>query len=131
MLPEAWALTMHYSFRFILAALAVWRLTHLISKEDGPWDLLSKFRSRLGQRMVGKMVSCFNCLSLWVALPLALFVGGSVLEMLVCWLALSGSAVLLERVGREPFEFKIEESDDGMLRQNGGGAVDDQPERYR
>jgi Protein of unknown function (DUF1360) len=131
MLSEAPALTMHYSFRFVLAALAVWRLTHLISREDGPWGLLRKFRSGVGRTGFGKLISCFYCVSVWASLPFAWFVGGSVLEMIVGWWAISGAAVLLERATREPFEFSLEENEDGLLRQDKRGADSDQPERYR
>src|SRR5437016_2834288 len=38
---------MHYSFRFLLAALAVWRVTHMLVREDGPWEILVRFRRGL------------------------------------------------------------------------------------
>ena len=60
--------------RFVLAALAVWRLTHLLAAEDGPWDLILRARGRLGATIWGKMLDCFNCLSLWIAIPFACFV---------------------------------------------------------
>jgi hypothetical protein len=47
-------------------------------------------------------MDCFNCLSLWVALPAALFVSRQPLVWMFAWLALSGAACLLERLGREP-----------------------------
>ena len=111
MFSNPWALTTHYSFRFLVAALAVWRATHLLAKEDGPWDVLRKFRRGLGDGVLGKLVSCFYCLSIWVALPFAWFVGGSLVEKAVGWWALSGAAVLLERLTREPFEFKVEDNE--------------------
>ena len=88
--------------RFVLAALATWRVTHLLSSEDGPWDLVARFRARLGRRAVGKLMDCFNCLSFWIAAPAALFVSLWPLEWLMSWLGLSGAACLLERLGREP-----------------------------
>ncbi len=100
---------MHYSFRFVLAVLAVWRITHMLSREDGPWDILVRLRRALGAGMLSKLVACFYCLSVWVALPLAWFLKGSIAETLVGWLALSGGAILLERLVGEPVELKIEE----------------------
>ncbi len=88
--------------RFVLAALATWRLTHLLSSEDGPGDLIVKFRARLGRGLLGKLMDCFNCLSFWIAAPAALFVSLRPLDWLFSWLALSGAACLLERLGREP-----------------------------
>jgi hypothetical protein len=93
--PGFWA-------RFAVAALATWRVTHLLAKEDGPADLVVRLRARLGNGLLGKLMDCFYCLSLWVAVPLSFFVcaGSSRLEplqILVTWLALSGAACLLER----------------------------------
>ena len=84
-------------FLFVLALLATWRVTHLISREDGPGDVLVTLRLRLGTGLLGQLMDCFNCLSLWVAAPLAFVVGRNVLESALAWLALSGGACLLER----------------------------------
>jgi len=102
---------MHYTFRFVLATLAVWRITHLLSHEDGPWDVFLRLRRTLGDSIIGKLVACFYCLSIWVALPFAGFLQGNATETFVGWLAISGAAVLLERLNREPLEFKIEEEE--------------------
>ncbi len=88
--------------RFVLAALATWRVTHLLSSEDGPWDLIARLRARLGRGPLGKLMDCFNCLSFWIAAPAALFVSMRPLDWLMSWLGLSGAACLLERLGREP-----------------------------
>jgi Protein of unknown function (DUF1360) len=89
-------------FRFTLAVLATWRVTHLLASEDGPADIIVKFRSLLGQSLAGKLMDCFNCLSLWIAAPAALFVTRRFVDWLLVWLAVSGAACLLERLGREP-----------------------------
>jgi hypothetical protein len=88
-------------WRFFLAVLATWRVTHLLASEDGPADIIVRFRVLLGQSIVGKLMDCFNCLSLWIAALAALFVSRKPLEWLFCWLALSGGACLLERWGQE------------------------------
>ena len=85
--------------RFVLAVLATWRITHLLASEDGPADLVVRFRARLGNRLIGKLLDCFQCLSLWIALPIAFFVSWKPLDLLFTWLALSGAACLLERIG--------------------------------
>jgi hypothetical protein len=100
---------MHYTFRFLLAALAVWRVTHMLAHEDGPWEILVRFRRGLGP--LKKLVGCFYCLSIWVALPFAWFLKGDIAETFVGWLALSGGAVLLERLTWEPLELKIAEDE--------------------
>jgi hypothetical protein len=113
---------------FVLAALATWRITHLLAKEDGPANLVVRFRTRLGHGLVGKLMDCFECLSLWVAVPIAFFVSRKALDLLLVWLALSGAACLLERVGQEPVVIQpISEAveggkDIGMLRSETSGA---------
>ncbi|MCZ7627034.1 MAG: DUF1360 domain-containing protein [Candidatus Methylomirabilis sp.] len=88
--------------RVVLAVLATWRVTHLLANEDGPADLLVHLRARLGSGLLGKLIDCFQCLSLWVAAPMALFVSQNLVEWLLMWLALSGAACVLERIGQPP-----------------------------
>jgi len=89
-------------FRFVVAALAVWRLAHLLAVEDGPWDLILRIRRKLETTVWGKMMDCFNCLSLWISIPFAFFVVSGAAERIVTWLALSGAACLADRLGKEP-----------------------------
>jgi hypothetical protein len=102
--------------RFVLAILATWRVTHLLANEDGPADIIFRLRRRLGEGMLGSLMDCFNCLSLWIAAPFALFVSTAPLTWVVSWLALSGGACLLARLGAHseaaPEPAQIEEKDD-------------------
>ena len=88
--------------RLVVAVLATWRVTYLLANEDGPADIIVRFRKLLGQSLAGQLMDCFNCLSLWIAALAALFVSQRPLEWLMSWLAVSGGACLLERLGREP-----------------------------
>ncbi len=81
-----------------LGVLTVWRITHLLQAEDGPWDLVVRFRRLVGDGFWGKLLDCFYCLSLWIAAPFAWLLGGSLTERLLLWPALSGAAILLERL---------------------------------
>jgi hypothetical protein len=85
-------------WNFVLAVLATWRVTHLLAEEDGPADLVVRFRKLLGDSFVGRMMDCFYCLSVWIAAPAAVFVNRRPLEWFMNWLALSGGACLLERL---------------------------------
>ena len=85
--------------RLLLSVLATWRVTHLLVHEDGPGDVVVRLRGALGQNFLGKAMDCFHCLSLWVAAPAALTVAQSLLGWVLAWLALSGAACLLERLG--------------------------------
>jgi hypothetical protein len=91
-----------FCINFILAALAVWRVTHLLASEDGPAELIVKLRVALGESLAGKLMDCFNCLSLWIAALAAFFVARTPLAWLMVWLALSGAACLLQRLVPEP-----------------------------
>jgi|SRR5882672_2633991 len=82
---------------FILAILVVWRLTHLISREDGPWDFIFHIRKAAGAGFFGSLLDCFYCLSIWIALPFGIWLGNNWWEKILYWWALSGAACLLEQ----------------------------------
>ena len=45
---------------------------------------------------MGELMDCFQCLSIWLAAPIAVFVTHEPGDGLVTWLALSGAACQLE-----------------------------------
>lgn len=90
--------------RITLASLAIWRLTHLLHVEDGPAGIFSACRNWLRRMSLSGATDCFYCLSLWVAAPFAMALGSRWEERLMLWLALSGAAILANRLieGGEP-----------------------------
>ncbi len=106
----------------ILGTLCVWRLAHFLYAEDGPWDILVSLRRAVGEGVMGRLLDCFYCLTLWISLPITLLIAESVTEKLLMWPALSGGAILLERVTAPvPAQLQAsyiedEEEEDGMLR---------------
>ncbi len=81
---------------FILSALAVWRICHLLAFEDGPWDVVIKARLKLADSMLGKAMNCVSCSSVWVAF---VFSGLTRTEHFVAyWLALSAGAIFIEKL---------------------------------
>jgi hypothetical protein len=95
-------------FRLTVSVLATWRVAHLIAHEDGPFDVIVRLRRRAGPSVVGRLMDCPYCLSLWIALPFAFVLGRTPLAWGLGWLAVSGGASLLERVaerhaGSPPF----------------------------
>lgn len=104
-----------------LALLATWRLTHLLSQEDGPWDLVVRLRRVLGDSVLGRMLDCFYCLSVWVAAPLALVVASGWSDRILSWLALSGGACLIERATAPPALWSEGEVPDVVLRPESRG----------
>jgi hypothetical protein len=89
-----------------VAALATWRVTHLLASEDGPADAIVRLRARLGAGRTARLVDCFQCLSIWIAAPASLYVTRDRREVVPAWLALSGAACLLERGSAEPVVFE-------------------------
>jgi hypothetical protein len=99
----------------LLGILTVWRVTHLLSSEDGPWQNVVRLRRAVGDGFWGELMDCFYCLSLWMAAPLAVVIGSGWQEKLLLWPALSAGAILIERVTQrneaEPaVELQIEEN---------------------
>lgn len=82
----------------IINVLGVWRITHLLQAEDGPWDLVVRLRRKAGDTLWGRLLDCFYCLSLWIALPFAAGLGADWKEAILLWPALSAAAILLERI---------------------------------
>jgi Protein of unknown function (DUF1360) len=76
---------------------SVWRFTDLVDEEDALSDMILRLRGRIGTGATGRLMDCFYCLSLWIALPMAVFTCNGWLGLLVHGLALSGAASLLER----------------------------------
>lgn len=85
----------------LIAVLSVWRITHLLGKEDGPFDIIFLLRKKAGEGFFGNLLDCFYCLSIWVSLPFGMWLGEDLLQKLLLWLALSGAACLLEQATRK------------------------------
>jgi hypothetical protein len=82
----------------LVGVLSVWRITHLFQAEDGPWNIIARLRRHAGAGFWGKLMDCFYCLSLWIAAPLACWLGEGWQERLLLWPSLSAGAILLERI---------------------------------
>ncbi|PYL09040.1 MAG: hypothetical protein DME33_05615 [Verrucomicrobia bacterium] len=82
----------------VLGILCVWRVTHLLNAEDGPWELVVHLRRLAGPGFWGKLLDCFYCLSLWIAIPFAIGLGRGWKETMLLWPSLSAGADLIERL---------------------------------
>jgi hypothetical protein len=86
---------------FVLAALAVYRLTRMLTDEEGPFEVFTKLRGLAKpDTWIGRGLECILCMSVWVALPVALWIDWS-LNWWLTWLALSGVTVVIRK-----WEFK-------------------------
>jgi hypothetical protein len=79
-----------------LGTLGTWRLTHLIAMEDGPFAVIARLRRLAGDGVLGQMLDCFYCLSLWSAALIAFPLAQSALHYVYLCLALSAGSILLE-----------------------------------
>ncbi len=106
-------------YRLVLGALVTWRLTHLLNAEDGPWHILVKLRRAAGNGMLGQLLDCFYCLSIWIAAPFATLFGETWTERLLLVPALSAAAILIERLtAQAPMPDYVEDPEvsDAVLR---------------
>jgi Protein of unknown function (DUF1360) len=113
-------------FRLTLCVLATWRVAHLVAHEDGPFDVIVRLRVRAGSGMLGSLMDCPYCLSLWIAAPAALLLAGRLPEWCTAWLAISGGASLLEKLFRS-IDLLKGDPEDAMLRTE--TRDDDDPEQ--
>lgn len=82
---------------FIIASLAVYRLSRMISDEEGPWSVFTWLRGLApATHWIGRGLECILCLSVWIALPVALWIDPS-LNWWLTWLALSGVTVVIRK----------------------------------
>jgi len=85
-------------YALVFGSLCVWRITHLLYAEDGPWNVVVRLRKRAGPGFWGDLLDCFYCLSLWIAVPIAIFLGDGWKDRLLLWPATSAGASLLQRL---------------------------------
>ncbi len=90
----------------LIGILATWRLTSLLHKEDGPFDVFALARDAAGVRFdefsrptsknqIGKMLTCFWCTSMWAGLIIG---RGSIVRAL----AYSAGAILVKELTGRP-----------------------------
>jgi hypothetical protein len=102
-----------------IGALAVWRITHMLAHEDGPWDAVVHLRQAAESGFWASAMDRFNCLSLWVAIPFAFAIGDRWGEFILLWFALSGAAILVERATSPAAPWFKEEPASEMEKHNG------------
>lgn len=89
----------------ILAIGAVWRLTHMLQSEDGPFGVFARLQAWVARRPyrvggINQGFNCFLCLSVWTALPFALLLSPNK-YFVIYWLALSAGAILVEQLSSQ------------------------------
>jgi hypothetical protein len=103
---------------FAIAAVAVYRLSHMLAAERGPFDLIGRWHNFVYERVqvpynkkggngmhwFYEGITCTLCISFWVALLdlLAItFLSPVLMGFVNGWLALSGIACFMKKMERE------------------------------
>ncbi len=89
--------------KYLIITIVVWRLTHLINSEDGPFDMIIKIRKVVGNSFFGKLMDCFYCLSIWIGFTCACYVTIEIKEVIILTLFYSGTSILLEKLSNKNF----------------------------
>lgn len=92
----------------ILAILATYRLAQLIAFDDGPFDLIARFREFLGRnayrglwvKTLADMINCPFCLGIWISLFITLSIRqySSFLEFFLQWIGIAGGQAFLQEL---------------------------------
>lgn len=77
----------------LVLALATWRLSYMLVKEDGPYKIFPSLRKQV---FLSKVLACIHCTSVYVA-PVLWVLLFTPLWVLVWWLAIGGLALMLHR----------------------------------
>lgn len=94
---------------FILLSLAIYRLARLISIDDGPFDILLRFRALWGaynygenglaRTSLGRGITCPHCVGFWIAGIAAIAVYPQP-GFIAYWLALAGVQSFLQSLSK-------------------------------
>lgn len=83
-------------FEFVLLSLASWRLTKMLTQEEGPYMIFRRFREYMLKFENWNPLSCFWCASVWVSFLFAfLFMSHN---FVVGWLSISASVIILDHI---------------------------------
>lgn len=88
-------------FEFIIFSLGTWRISTILVREDGPFDVFFKLRAMFDDKQIelfDLLFSCVWCMSVWVAtfIILSAIMNKTLTLYLILPFALSAIAVILE-----------------------------------
>jgi uncharacterized membrane protein len=89
--------------QIIIGGLAIWRLSHALVKESGPFMIFARLRARAARRQkrsggLFDMLSCVSCVSFWIALVVGLYNATDAFHWFGYALAMSAVAVIIMEV---------------------------------
>lgn len=101
-----------YAADLLVIALAVWRISSLLTSEYGPWHIFVHIRERFGivhngngrpaqwpETFMGELLTCVWCISLYVGFILTVLylLTGSIIVWICLPFALSAFAILVNK----------------------------------
>ena len=89
--------------KYFILVIVTWRVTHLISNEDGPFEIIFKLRQISGNSFFGKLMDCFYCLSIWIGFLLSIYISNQVIEIIFFTLYFSGTSIIIEKLTNKNF----------------------------
>jgi hypothetical protein len=89
----------------VLCSLVVWRIAHLLSRENGPGNLIVLLRATLGVGFLGRLMDNVYCLCFLLALPPAIWMSSSRMGFLIEWMTISTMACLLGWATQMPHRY--------------------------
>lgn len=81
---------------FIVAVLAVYRVSYLIAQEEGPFGIASWLRGKIDpdqSNWLGRGVRCVACVSFWISAIAALLINATWGE----WLGIAGGVLVIHK----------------------------------
>lgn len=92
----------------ILLGLATWRVSSLITQEDGPADMFVRFRRLVGVERAGEITglatlfSCIWCVSMWVAPVLLPLTANTIGTLVLLILSASTISIIVQKLVSNP-----------------------------
>ena len=90
--------TTNIMLELLLIILATYGISHMVALEDGPFDIFSKFREKIGvekqSNWIQRGFGCPMCISVWVSLFLCIVLGASWIE----WIAVIGAIRIIHLI---------------------------------
>ena len=90
---------------FALSVAAVYRVSHMIANEDGPFDVFVFIREKAGQsNWIGRGANCVLCISFWLSIIPAFamihnvgFFRSTSETLILYWLAIAGAVLIVHK----------------------------------
>jgi hypothetical protein len=86
-------------FLWLLLILAVFRTATMVTQEEGPFEVFTTLRGKVGQSTwIGRGFHCLLCVSFWLsAIGVLLLPIANIGDFVLYWLGTAGAVLTLQR----------------------------------